>query len=224
MSTWLLPGLDATGLLWRPLLDVLGHEGVRAVSYPDPVRRYDDVIAHLGAPEPGTVLVAESFSGPAAIRIAHAHRERVRAVVLVASFANGPRGLLSLGPLMGAALQVRPPALAIRALMVGMDADPALVGMVRDAIGRVPAATLAARLRESAATDVRRELAALPMPVVWLRATRDRLVPERVTRDAIAARPGLDVRSLDGPHLLAQARPREVAEIIRSATDRSSRP
>lgn len=210
--------MDATGSLWGPLLDALGDprgdRGVRALSYPDDVTSYGEVLEHLGTPERGTVVVAESFSGPAAIRLALAHPDRVRALVLVATFAHGSRALLWLGPLIEASLSIRPPALAIRALMVGTDAPPELVERVRGAIARVPPATLFARVRAAAAADVRPELAALRMPIVWVRARHDRLVPARATREAQRARPGLDVRVVDGPHLLAQARPRAIAEPI----------
>lgn len=212
---WLMPGMDATGLLWRPLVDAMGaRDGLRALEYPERVVRYDEVLDLVGTPPPGTLLVAESFSGPAAIRLAHAHPDRVRALVLVASFAKGSRAPLLAGRLLEGLMAIRPPALAIRALMVGLDAPDALVERVREALVRVPPATMLERVRETARTDVRSELAALRCPVVWLCASQDRLVPRRATRDARIARPALDVRTVEGPHLLAQARPHEVARIL----------
>src|SRR5688500_7946494 len=102
--------MDATGLLWRPLLHALGSDA-RAFAYPDAIAGYDDVLAHLGTPGPDTTVVAESFSGPAAIRLAHAHPDRVRALMLIATFARGSRAPLVLGRLLEGLLDLRPPAL-----------------------------------------------------------------------------------------------------------------
>jgi pimeloyl-ACP methyl ester carboxylesterase len=98
--------------------------------------------------------------------------------------------------------------------MVGFYAPDALVDLVQSALARVPAATMLARVRETARVDVRRELAAVRCPVRWLRASRDRLVRARATRDALEVRPELDVRTIDGPHLLAQARPQEIVHAL----------
>jgi pimeloyl-[acyl-carrier protein] methyl ester esterase len=212
---WLLPGMDATGLLWGPLVDAIGpREDVRAFSYPEGVVRYDEVLELVGAPPPGATLIAESFSGPAAIRLAHAHPDRVRALVLVSSFARGSRAPLLFGRVLEAAMALRPPTLAVRALMVGLDAPDVIVELVRAALLRVPPATMLERVRETARTDVRSELAALRCPVIWLQASHDRLVPARATREARVARPGLDVRMIEGPHLLAQTRAQEVARVL----------
>src|SRR5690606_22142351 len=87
--TWLLPGMDGTALLYEPLLKLLGG-AARAL----PLRGggYDEVHASLPPevrePRPHDVLVAESFSGPLALRIAAQHE--VARVVLVASFIKGP--------------------------------------------------------------------------------------------------------------------------------------
>lgn len=212
---WLLPGMDATGLLWGPLLEALGEREVRVFAYPDDVVTYPRVIEHVGVPGDGTVLVAESFSTPAAIGIAHAHPERVRALVIVAGFLRGPR--VPPAAMLQPLLAVRPPAFAIRALMVGWDASDELVALVQRAIASVPARALATRLREAARTDARTAFSALRMPIVWVRAARDRLVPARATREARACLGTLDVRVVDGPHLLAQTRPRKIAELIMEA-------
>ncbi|MSR63196.1 MAG: alpha/beta fold hydrolase [Planctomycetes bacterium] len=218
---WLLPGMDATGLLWGPLLEALGERKVRAFAYPADVVTYARVLEHVGPPDDGTVLVSESFSTPAAVAIARAHPERVRALVIVAGFLRGPwvPPAAVLRPLLG----IRPPALALRALMVGWEAPDELVALVQRAVGSVPAWTLAARLREAARTDARAAFSALRMPVLWVRATRDRLITARATREARASLAALDVRVVDGPHLLAQARPRELAELITQA-ERAPRP
>jgi pimeloyl-ACP methyl ester carboxylesterase len=214
----LMPGLDGTGRLFAPLLEVLGGSP-RVVVYPRGASSYDVLARAVELPR-GALVVAESFSGPLAIRLARRHPDRVRALVLVASFVRGPRLLVALGPLLALAVARPPPHLAIRAAMVGLDAPTPLVRLVHDAIESVPPRTIAGRIRAAAAADVRADFAALELPILWLRASHDRLAPYRSTELARSLRPTLDVHTIEGPHLLAQARPREVARAILAARAR----
>lgn len=214
-DVWLMPGMDGTGRLFGPLLAALSSGVVaRVVEYPRHLAGYDELLSHTGVPAAPVCLVAESFSGPLALRLAARAPDRVRAIVLVASFVRGPRSPLAFGPALDLLLAARPPRFALRAALLGADAPAALVDELRDAIASVPAATIAARVREAARTDAREDLRSLRQPLVWVRASRDRLVSAQATRDARAVRPDLDVRVVSGPHLLAQTRPREIAQII----------
>lgn len=205
---WLLPGMDGTGRLFGPLAARLGRHDVRVVRYDgdDHAAIERNLPQALRTPAPDDVIVAESYGGPLALRIAARHP--VARLVLVASFVTTPRWLPP-AALVGWAHP--PPRLAIRAAMLGLDAPPPLVEEVRAALGQVRAATITARVRSLAGLDVRAELAAARAEVVWLAASSDRLVPARQTELARAARPGLVVQALDGPHLLAQRRPEGVA-------------
>src|SRR5687767_9464914 len=101
----LLPGLDGTGDLFRPLLEVIPASfPKRVVSYPvDRETSYSEVLALVEqqlAAESSVVMIAESYSGPVALRYAAAHPKRVAAVVLCASFICSPlpqllRGLVT---------------------------------------------------------------------------------------------------------------------------------
>ncbi len=75
MKWVLLPGMDGTGLLFTPLLSALpiGVDPI-VVSYPadraaSPEELLRIVLAHLPG-EGAYVLIAESFSGPLALRAA----------------------------------------------------------------------------------------------------------------------------------------------------------
>ncbi len=207
----LLPGLDGTATLWRPLLDALGDAaaGAELTTYERGTSRYEALLAALPPMRAPSLVVAESFGGPLAIRLA-ARDPNVRALVLVASFAVGPP-LARLAPLLR--LAPRPPSFALRLAMLGQDAPAARVRELSEAIAAVPRATIAARVAEVARVDVRAAARALAVPITWVVAARDHLVGP--PRDV----PG-DVVTIDGPHLLAQTRPREVAAIVRSVAAR----
>ena len=212
---WLLPGMDGTGLLYTRLREHLGSSQASTVARYEG-GTYEGIEASLPnalrAPASSDVLVAESFGGPLALRIAARHR--VARVVLVASFVCAPRPLPP-GRLV-AALHP-PPKLGIRMGMLGRDADEALVAEVAETLKRVDGAVLGQRIEALRTIDARAELAAITADVIWPRATRDRLVPASATALARSVRPGLDVRAIDGPHLLAQRCPTEVAAAIMTA-------
>jgi pimeloyl-ACP methyl ester carboxylesterase len=73
---------------------------------------------------------------------------------------------------------------------------------------------LHARLTEIARVDVTRELAAVDVPILYMRARHDRLVPascaERIKRLSAAVR----IVDIEAPHMLLQAAARDCASII----------
>jgi pimeloyl-ACP methyl ester carboxylesterase len=213
MATFaLLPGLDGTGDLFRPLLEVIPRGlSTRVVVYPvDRALSYSDLLRLVEAQlhhEADVVLVAESFSGPLALRYAVAHPGRVRAVVLCASFVRSPvpRWLrVFCTPL---AFQFPPPAAALRWFMVGNRAPASLVASVRAAIGRVSPRVLAGRVREVFDVDCVAALGECRAPVLYLAATGDALVGRSAMATILAARRDVRVRRIDGPHLLLQQKP-----------------
>lgn len=204
----LLPGMDGSGALWGPLRDALGEVGRDATSvrYPPSAGTYDEILPAIderGAEQGGGhVVVAESFGGPLAIRLA-ARSPAVRALVLVASFARAPAAARVLGPLARLGPHVPPRAL-LRWAMLGGERHEAIEDALVRAIAAVEPRAMRRRIEEVARVDVRSELATLRIPVVWVHAARDRLL----------GRPPPSGEVIDGPHLLAQTRPREIAARI----------
>jgi pimeloyl-ACP methyl ester carboxylesterase len=222
----LLPGLDGTGELFRPLLEVLPPAvSARVVSYPRAgPQPYGALLSYLEGQlrsEHDVVLVAESFSGPLAVRYAAAHADRVRAAVLCASFVRPPlprwlRHVVS--PLW---FRVPPPARAVRRFMAGSGASDALVAAVTAAIRSVPPRVLAERLKAVLRLDCADDLRRCRAPLLYIAAGGDALVGKSSGEAVRAARPDVTVRTVDGPHLLLQAKPaeawREIECFLRTA-------
>ena len=162
-------------------------------------------------------IVAESFSGPLAVRIAAAEPRGLAALVLVNSFVAAP-----MGPVLGAAAmfgmplasRLGVPARAIRARMVGADAPDARVARVGEILRGVPRATLAARMTTVARANETSAYLRTWLPIFYLRSDADRLVPERALAEMIRIRPGLQVHRTPGPHLLLQRHPERAAEVL----------
>ncbi|MFO0714574.1 MAG: alpha/beta hydrolase [Sandaracinus sp.] len=213
LDLWLLPGMDGTGQLFAPLLRELDPARLRprVFSYDSHASSYDVLLRALPRPRAPTIVLAESFGGPLAIQLAARDRSRVTALVLVASFVRAPRPFLRAASALVARLPP-PPASAIRAVMVGRDADPALVTQVASAVRATPATTLAARLAALADLDLRS--ASLDCPIHALVARHDRLVPRASAAEPAALSRQGAITTIDGPHLLAQTHPARVAEVL----------
>ena len=215
----LLPGMDGTGELFAPLLAELPLElPVTVVRYPDRAATYADhadvARAELPRDQP-FVLLAESFSGPVAVRLAAEARSNLRGLILCASFLTCPNLLLrALRPLTPIASPKLLPGFVASHSLLGGFATPRLRAAHARALSHVSSRTLTARLRAMADVDVRADVRGLDRPALYLRGTRDRIVRARFGEEFVAtARHGRLV-DVDAPHFLLQARPREAAAAI----------
>jgi pimeloyl-ACP methyl ester carboxylesterase len=156
------------------------------------------------------VLLAESFSGPIAIRLAAERPRGLAALVLAATFLHRPLDPL-LHPvrgLVGARLFGLPmPAAAIRHFLAGPDAPDAVVAEVQRAVAAVSPEVLAHRSAEALRVDVRDALAGVDVPILFLAPTRDRLIRRDAYEDVLALRPDAEVAPIEAPHMVLQRCP-----------------
>lgn len=219
-SLVLLPGLDGTGTLFKPFLEAVGSQAVTTVvdySCPE-VSRYQDCreVAERSLPKKEPyLLIGESFSGPVAVSIAATHPQGLRGLVLVSSFVSSPRWALKyLSPLIPLLPTHNRPEWLTDFLLLGRHATPEMRVLVRDAIACVTPAAARARLREIALIDVAEELAAVHLPVLYLRATEDRLVPKSCGEDVARLARSASIVELPAPHMALQCAPMESAKRI----------
>ncbi|MES0872320.1 alpha/beta fold hydrolase [Pseudovibrio sp. SCP19] len=217
MQIVILPGLDGTGVLsWKIHEALTPHHKVVTLSYPPDLSQYDELKnwVHTQLPDEPFVIVAESFSGPLAIMIAAEHAEFLKGVTFVATFAQKPRTL----PVICAYLfQIIP----INSVFLTQLAQPFLMGnwsnrqftsKFRQALSKVPASTLAKRLAGTLQVNVISMLTEINVPMMYLRAKNDRLVPRRTSAPFKHA--AVTIYEIEGPHFLLQANPKETAAKI----------
>jgi pimeloyl-[acyl-carrier protein] methyl ester esterase len=162
LDTVLLPGLDGTGRLFRPLTDALPQQiKASVVAYPaDSPLGYSELKTYVEELLPRDrpfSIVAESFSGPIAIRIAAARPKDLVALVLAGSFVQHSIRLVPawVKPIIGPYLfQLPPPAWLVRRLAVGPDAPDDLVAETSAALRLVKPNVLARRVQEALSVDV----------------------------------------------------------------------
>lgn len=218
METLLLPGMDGTGMLFDRVARALPAAlGARVVRYaPHRCRSYAELLEDLVVPAAPFALVAESFSGPLAIQLAARYPDRVRALVLVASFVRSPSLLAAWlrGPLGRRLFELHAPDLALRWALLGFYASADEVRELRRALGEVAPEVLASRLEEIASVDVRDELARCRAPLLYLAGKHDRWVGPRAIEEIRRVRPDVEVVVLDAPHLVLQRQPAAAARHI----------
>jgi pimeloyl-[acyl-carrier protein] methyl ester esterase len=221
-TLFLLPGLDGTGVMFRPLVKEL--EGVVrtvVISYPtQEALDYDEllelVLAALPKEEP-FYLLGESFSGPLAIRAAATKPAGLRGVILCASFARNPLWWAPawLAPFVRSPLfRLYPPLKALKALL-GTRANPQLQELTREALEHFHPRTLAKRAREVLRVDARISVSECAVPILYLAGESDALVREDSAREVAALAPEFELVKLPCSHLVLQCEPRAASKAIR---------
>jgi pimeloyl-[acyl-carrier protein] methyl ester esterase len=215
----LLPGMDGTGDLFRPLLSVIpSNVSTRVISYPTDqalsYRALFDLIVEQLSGEREMVLVAESFSGPLALQFAAQHPSRIQAVVLCATFVHSPVPRALRYFVSPPLFRVPVPAAVVRRLMIGPGADASLVRQVQRAIRRVRPRVLAQRMRDVLRVNAEDALRQCAAPILYIAARQDAQVPASAIERIRAIRKDVRVATLDGPHLLLQAKPAECWRVI----------
>ncbi len=211
----LLPGMDGTGRLFDGFRAALRGEATpQVVAYSrDASLGYDALTEYVLARLPRSgpfYLLGESFSGPIAVRVAAECRQRVRGLILACSFLRAPRPWL-------AALAARsplPPTRLLAALLLGRGGTPALRTQLKEVLEEVGVEVLRARLAEVARVDVVSQAETLRLPLLYLQAERDGLVPAAAARLVAAAAPRTRVVRLPGPHFLLQTHPLPAAAAV----------
>ena len=217
MRCIVLPGMDGTGELLDGFIAAMkpGFE-TTVIAYPrDRALGYDALVEFVRPRLPVDrpyLLLGESFSGPIAIRLAAQRPPGLAGLVLAATFARAPRPPWS--PLGSSALSPLAPLLPLTRLLAGWAALVMLgrwrsrqwVARLRSVLGSLDPVVMRHRLSEVARVDVSAALAATVCPLLYLRATRDRLVSADSWRLIEKARPDAQCVGLDAPHFLLQAR------------------
>lgn len=217
----LLPGLDGTGVLFRPLLKHLPPSiSAVVVDYPrDQALGYAEllplVLDALPRDRPFAVL-GESFGGPLALRVAAARPGGLKALILCASFVSCPHPIV---PMWAASLVTALPFTAfpqlsrLKALLGGYSTG-ALRALSREALAAVRPAVLAHRTREVIRADDSRELAGLDVPLLYIQGRYDRVVPGGNLKRIQRIKPSVEVAQLPAPHMVLQTQAAGAAATI----------
>lgn len=213
-----LPGMDGTDALLSAFRAELGPS-TTVITYP-PDRPLDyagleELVAGALPQDGQVVLIAESFSGPLALRLAGRPGGILAALVLVCSFARLPslaRAALRL--VRYVPFWLAPPSLFVP-LLLGRHRSRALEASLVQALKAVAPRVWRARLRALSEADETQTLARVQVPLLVLCASEDRLLSAATSAIVSRAAGTAQVVELEGPHLLLLAKPAEAASAIR---------
>ena len=220
----LLPGMDGTARLFQRFDAALRAQSTittQAIAYPAAPLDYAALEAFVRERLPldsPFVVLAESFSGPLGAALRADPPPGMRALILCCSFVRNPRPLLA--PLRHL-LEFVPfgtlPGFALRHALLAPYATPQLQDELAAALAQVPPSVLRQRLRavlEIPEKDASRSFARGSLPVLYLRARHDRLVPPANALQILRQAAGTQLVDIDAPHMLLQAAPAAAAEAV----------
>src|SRR5580693_3790499 len=178
----ILPGLDGTGARITPFLREMERAvPVRVLGYPpDQPLGYAELesLVRQGLPQGERyVLLAESFSGPIAIRLAADPPPGLAGLILCGTFAKNPFPWLR--PVRALAVRVPFKSLPrwLRAPLLWGSGDPKRAPPRSErASAMVDEAVIRRRLHEVLTVDVTARLADIALPTLILLATGDRIL------------------------------------------------
>lgn len=218
MKIVLLPGLDGTGNLFSPLIRSLSEFDCEVIALPETGSQdYHSMTKWVleRLPKDDFILVAESFSGPIGAALARESVENMKGIVFVATFLSAPRkvlvGLVRYLPLK--LFSFLPPATYFyKLLFLGPNTSADIVDSFTSIIRALPAPLIRARLNSIYSLACTLELCHLP--VVYIQASFDKLVPASKVKEFESRFSRIVIRTIEGPHFILQAKPIICAEAI----------
>lgn len=213
----LLPGLEGTGTLFAPFAKQIEPCcPVKIIDYPcSKPLNYSELEAWVRTQLPKEtpfVILGESFSGPIAISIAASPPPGFRGLVLSGTFVRNPRpALAGLKPFVRLLPVSAAPMVLLDKVLLGEYSTPHLRFMIDRALKQLGPDTVRTRIEAVLAVDVSEKMAAISAPVLYLRASKDRVVPKSASRLVTRLQPRTRIVDFEAPHMLLQTRPQETA-------------
>ena len=216
----LMPGLDGTGKLFAPIIPWLeAHFELVIVTYPDldSFTEYVDCALNQLPAAPGFSLLAESISGPVALAVMAQQPGLIGPSVLATTFARSPLAALtsmstcvpehmfSIGLLNEFCLDVQE---------TGVDDPSETQPLPLNVTEQLDGTLLKHRISVLGRIDVSALLPNIEVPILYLRALRDRIVAESDAQMIQEHLPNVDRVDIEAPHLLLQTQPQQCAELI----------
>jgi len=225
MKLVFLPGLDGTGLLFRPVLRLLKDDfNTQVINYNDcQEQTYQTLTEHALSKLPSNenfILIAESFSGRIAFEIGLKKITHLKGIVFVATFLKNPRPfLLHFRKLLPLALLLKshfPDRLTRRVLFTSSTSDE-LLTLFWKSISLVNPNQLQQRL--AAIATLAQVEKSITLPCIYLQATQDNLIRNDNYQDFSQHSTDITLHPISGSHFLLQTAPAACAEIIRQFSE-----
>lgn len=169
-------------------------------------------------------LITESFSGPIAIQIASKSLPNLCGIIFIASFAASPRPFLSRFKKAAGVLSffsMVSPSL-LKPFLTGIHPPQWFNAAFVDAMKTVGKDVMTNRIEEALSVDETKTFKKLSLPMIYIRASHDKLVPANTAKRMAAINHHLLLTEIKGPHFLLQCAPdtawRKIDEFVGELT------
>ena len=109
---------------------------------------------------------------------------------------------------------LKPPRFVLEHFLLGEKAPPELIQQFRQTLNAVRPETLSGRVYDVLACDARSDLARMTVPIMYLRASLDRLLSKSCHKEILRIKPDVKLVTIEAPHMLLQREPQKVAELV----------
>lgn len=215
----LLPGLDGTGVAFTEFRAALRDVETCVIRYPTEASGYAFLERHVRACLPADrpiLLVGESYGGPLVVSVAASPPPNLVGAALCATFLRCPRPTLR--PFR-ALLRILParrlPGRLLAPLLLGRFATPRHVETIDSTLAAASPDAMLRRLLDVASVDVTAQARRVEVPSLYLRGSRDRLVPAGAAALVRSFMPAAQLVEIDAPHLLLQVAAQSAAGEMR---------
>lgn len=225
MKLILLPGMDGTGCLFKPLLNALpDHIENIVISYPNKEHlNYHELEQYVFDKLPmddDYYVLAESFSGPIGYLLTKRNLTHMKGVFFVATFLKDPRrGLINLIHLLPLSLlpRIPLPKFVITKYLLDHNADANTISLLKETLKQVDGSILSFRLRQISRLSL--NLEKIRIPSYYIQALDDKLVSPQNLDTFTEICTQLKILKLKGPHFILQTHPGDCAEFIANIMD-----
>ena len=215
MEIVLLPGLDGTGNLFKPILEELETSlKVKVIKYPNKKLSYKELISYVvkKLPSKEFILLAESFSGYIAYEIALLKPKNLKHIILVATFLKNPRPLL-INLIFSKYILLLPiPKFIIKRVFLSTFIPNKTIELFKSAIKSVSYEVLYFRIKQI--KNLNPKLQQIEIFATYIQATNDYLVTKNAIKQWQKVFRNLKIYKVNGGHLILQSNPTKCAKII----------
>jgi len=220
MKLVLLPGLDGTGILFKPLIDALPKNiNILLISYPnDEKMNYEQLtkLVILKLPkEEEYILLAESFSGPIAYQVAMQSPKNLKSIIFVATFLQNPRPILNKFltiNFLNILFSFSPPKFILKWLLLSSKTNNETINLLAITLKKISPKIITWRLQQI--IKLKEPINKLDLDAIYISATTDKLVAYEAINFMTKWIPKLKIYRVTGGHLILQNNPLDCVKII----------
>jgi len=166
------------------------------------------------------IILGESFSGPIAVSVAASKPKGLIGLVLCSTFIRNPRPVFkSISRLIDILPVKALPDVLLNYLLMGHDSTPILRSTLKAALSQNSNVSLKARLKSVLAVDVSAKLQTVHVPLLYLQAAQDKIVPVAAGKHMADTYPDTQIVVIDAPHFLLQLASNEAARVVKAFVD-----